>query len=214
MTKRIFISGTDTGVGKTSFTAAWLQQLNQKGYTTQAIKPIASGGDEDALALQAAMSLDLPLKQVNPIRFDEPIAPHIEAMKNNFILDANLILQAVETNIDTRADLCLIEGAGGWLCPLNNQETYADAVIRAAWPVILVVGLRLGCLNHTMLTIHQMQRYNIEVLGWVANVLSEPMPYLFENIAYLEESIPAPRIATFHSGHRLSEVVTSPALNL
>jgi len=225
MTQLFFITGTDTDAGKTSFAVAWLKHLNSQGFLTQGIKPIASGGlstpkgvhNDDALAIQSAMSLTLPYSQINPIALTDPIAPHIAAEREGRSLKAADIIEMVESRVDPRADVCLIEGAGGWFTPLNSHETYADVVTQANWPVIVVVGMKLGCLNHALLTMANLTQRGIQTVGWIANIMVEPMTALSENLAYLDSALPVPRLATLHSQHRLSvgklaESVTSPAL--
>lgn len=212
MSEIFFVTGTDTGIGKTSFISAALGFLNQQGFETQAIKPIASGArfdngryfNEDAEILLDSMSFKLPYSQVNPWVFPSAIAPHLAAAEMQETLSADAIVNRIETLIDPRADYVFIEGAGGCMIPLNQKETLLDLMQQGGWPAIVVVGMKLGCLNHALLTVEQLQRSGIRMAGWVANLLSEPMPYWQENIETLDARLGIPRIGTLYSDRRLS----------
>lgn len=179
MTKKFFITGTDTHVGKTYISVALLKAFRKKGFTTLGIKPIASGCihnngklySEDALALQEASSIALPYEKINPFAFLEPIAPHIAAKKASVELNIRLVKEKCFEAINFPADVCIVEGAGGWLLPLNDQELLSDFVLEMGFKIILVVGIRLGCINHALLTYEVMKNNNANLVGWVANIM-------------------------------------------
>lgn len=197
---KFFITGTDTGVGKTYITQLLLQQFSNAGFSTLGIKPIASGClyqnerlvNEDALILQNASSVKLDYEKINPFAFEPPIAPHIAAAQAQVKLSAQLLFESCQTALHQSADIHFIEGAGGWFVPLNAAESMADFVKLLGVPVILVVGIRLGCINHTLLTAHALQQNNIPLAGWVANCIDEAMQFGDENIAFLKKKLDAP----------------------
>lgn len=198
MKNTFFITGTDTGVGKTTITVGLLNALNHSGYAAIGLKPIASGvderGNEDALAIQAASALSLTYDQINPICFTPPIAPHIAAAQCGAQLSAADIAQFCQQANQLPADHLLIEGAGGWLVPLNHRETYADVVKLLNIPIILVVGMRLGCLNHALLTVQAIKDAGLQLHGWVANFIDSEMAAPEENLATLSAMIDAPML--------------------
>ena len=186
----IFITGTDTDVGKTYISTRLLTTLNLLGYQTVGLKPIASGCikrhgtllNEDALALQQAASRKLPLSTLNPYQFLLPIAPHIAANKQGIVLTSQTLQDKLTTGLTTQCDIRIIEGAGGWLLPLNERETMADFVSINHFAVILVVRIKLGCLNHALLTAHAIQHTGLPFLGWIGNCMDEDIPMLHEQI--------------------------------
>lgn len=200
-TPRIFIAGTDTHVGKTYVATRLLQAQAEAGLRTVGIKPIASGChwqagqlvNEDALALQIQATCPLPYSLVNPLAFELPVAPHIAAAPQ--ALSVSGLLAACQDSFDVACDRQVIEGAGGWLCPLNATETLADFAVALACPVLLVVGLQLGCLNHAALTYQAIQASGAPWLGWVANRLPPEMPFVAENIEMLSHLLDAPPLA-------------------
>lgn len=197
--KRLFIAGTDTGVGKTHVSINLLNNFKNMGLATIALKPLASGcvqqKNADAVALQQAATIHLPYTTVNPFAFEPPVAPHIAATLSNKNLNAATIAKTLAASFTIAADICLIEGVGGWHTPLNSNESMADVVIKLKLPTILVVGIRLGCLNHAMLTYRAMQQDGANLIGWIANCLSDDMPYSTENIEYLKQWLPVPCLA-------------------
>lgn len=204
MKQIFFIAGTDTDAGKTHIACQLLRAAQQRGLRTLSLKPLAAGAENaveslrnsDALMLQQASTLQLPYADINPFCFAEAIAPHIAAEKNGTRLSAKEIAQRVHQVLNTvDFDYALIEGAGGWRVPLNETETLADVVKLLNLPVILVVGMKLGCLNHALLTAEAIKTDGVALHSWVANDFGKPMPYWAENIAALEQKIPAPRIA-------------------
>lgn len=201
MNNTIFITGTDTDVGKTFVSCLLLKAFNESGLKTFGLKPIASGSEEnahgelvnqDALLLQCNASIKKNYKTVNPISFKKPIAPHIAAIESNIKLSREMICQVIINSIQNKADINLIEGVGGWAVPLNNIELFADVVIELKIPIILVVGIKLGCLNHALLTYHNMLARGAEVIGWVANCLLPDALSIKENIETLKNWIAAP----------------------
>lgn len=195
MAKGYFITGTDTGVGKTLISTALLLLLNQQGLRTAGFKPVASGSErgldglrnEDALALQAASSIDLPYAQVNPYTFEPAIAPHIAAAQVGVRLDVASLVSAYQP-LAAQADAVVVEGAGGWLVPLNESEALADLAQALALPVIMVVGIRLGCINHALLSRQAIEATGLSLVGWVANRVSDD-PVAEENIATLSDRL-------------------------
>jgi dethiobiotin synthetase len=195
-----FVAGTDTDVGKTFVACALLTAANERGLSTAAVKPIAAGCEstpeglrnEDALALQEAMSLDLPYQQVNPVAFEPPIAPHIAAARVGKSVSADRLLGFCRGVIMKRADFTLIEGAGGWRVPLNARETLAKLPVELKVPVILVVGMKLGCINHAILTAEAIRRDGLQLAGWVANTPESEMSCYEENIETLKSLMPCP----------------------
>lgn len=201
---KIFITGTDTHVGKTTITCQLLSYFKQQGITCCAHKPIASGCEvnpegelinADALALHQQQSICSSYKQVNPIAFLPAIAPHLASDQIKLLLTARQIQQALKPCWQNHAEITLIEGAGGWHCPLNRQETYADLVQQQSWPVILVVGIRLGCLNHALLSARAIQSAGVQLLGWIANHIDPNCAYPQDNIDTLVDMIDAPLLA-------------------
>jgi dethiobiotin synthetase len=198
--KKFFIAGTDTDVGKTLIASGLLQAANEKGLRTVAMKPIAAGCEqtedglrnEDALMLIDAMSAELPYSQVNPIAFEPPIAPHIAAMRENKQLSVSRLAGFCNGILMQPGDFVVIEGAGGWRVPLNPRETLANLAIELNLPVVLVVGMRLGCINHALLTAEAIERDGLRLAGWVANKVDPDMSCYDENLMTLKTLIHAP----------------------
>jgi len=197
----VFVTGTDTDAGKTVTAVALLQALYQRGFRCLASKPIAAGADltpqglrnSDALLLQRAAGAEQAYAQVNPFCFAPPIAPHIAAEQAGTALQAARIGAALTELQQQSSDWVVIEGAGGWLLPLNMHETMADVIEQLQLPVLLVVGLKLGCLNHALLTVADIQRRGVTLAGWIGNQLNpQPMPFQAENIRALNATIAAP----------------------
>lgn len=198
--KKFFISGTDTDVGKTLIAAGILEAANRKGLRTVAMKPVAAGCEQteqglrndDALMLIDAMSTELPYNQVNPIAFEPPIAPHVAAMRENKTLSVSRLIGFCNGILMQPSDFVVIEGAGGWRVPLNPRETLADLAIELNLPVVMVVGMRLGCINHALLTAEAIERDGLKVAGWVANRVDPEMSCYEENLMTLKTLIQAP----------------------
>lgn len=195
-----FVTGTNTEVGKTWVSCALLAAAARQGLRTIAIKPIAAGCErtsgglrnEDALQLQHFMSEELSYSQVNPVTLEPAIAPHIAAQQAGLELSLSELVSHCSQTLGEAHDLALIEGAGGWRVPINDAETLADLPARLRTPVILVVGMGLGCLNHALLTVEAIERDGLPLAGWVANTQAEEMPCLAENLATLRQRLAAP----------------------
>ncbi len=198
--KWLFITGTDTDVGKTVIATGFLAAANQAGLRTAAIKPISAGCElteqgmtnADALQLQAAASHALPYQQVNPVALEPAIAPHIAASEAGKRLTASRLTGFCRGLSLLPVDLVVIEGAGGWRVPINERETLANVACELNCAVIVVVGMRLGCLNHTLLTVEAIRRDGLKIAGWVANIIDPDMPRLNENIDTLKQRIAEP----------------------
>lgn len=197
--KAFFITGTDTDAGKTLVATGLLAAARQRGLSTLGLKPVAAGcvrseqglRNSDALALQAQTSIALAYEQINPIALEAAIAPHIAAQQEKRTLSADRLAGFCRSSLN-QVDFTLVEGAGGWRVPLNPRETLADLAQILRLPVVLVVGVRLGCINHTLLTAEAIRHDGLPLAGWVANVLDGDMPALQENIASLAQRLPAP----------------------
>ncbi|MBI5658181.1 MAG: dethiobiotin synthase [Nitrosomonadales bacterium] len=191
-----FVTGTDTGVGKTLVCCALLRAFAVRGRRVAGFKPVAAGCGEDehngdALALRAASSMPLTYGQVNPYCFRHAIAPHLAAKHSGVRIELTRILASYR-ELAGQADEVIVEGAGGFLVPLNDRQTGADLAQLLGLPVILVVGLRLGCLNHALLTAAAIAASGLTLAGWAANVPDADLPALRENIAALRERLAAP----------------------
>lgn len=197
--KAFFITGTDTNVGKTLIAAGLLIAAKNKGLTTAALKPVAAGCEKteeglrnaDALLLQSVITQPLVYDQINPYALEAAIAPHIAAQQEKRSLSVDR-LSGFCRGVLSSADFTLLEGAGGWRVPINSRETLADLAKNLQLPVILVVGIRLGCINHALLTFEAIVRDGISVAGWVANCIDADMPALQENIDGLRTRLPVP----------------------
>jgi dethiobiotin synthetase len=223
--KWLFITGTDTDVGKTVIASGLLAAANQAGLRTAAIKPIAAGCElteqgmtnDDALQLQAAASHRLSYQQINPVALEPAIAPHIAANEAGKRLSAARLTGFCRGLSLLPVDLVVLEGAGGWRVPINERETLADVACELNCAVIVVVGMRLGCLNHTLLTIEAIRRDGLNIAGWVANIIDPDMPRLDENIDTLKQRIAEPCLGTVPrlddlSPQQVAEHLTVPAL--
>lgn len=200
--KAFFITGTDTDVGKTFVAASLLMAAKERGLTTAALKPVAAGCEKtpeglrnaDALLLQSVITQTLYYEQVNPIALESAIAPHIAAQHEKRSLSADRLAGFCRGVLNT-ADFTVVEGAGGWRVPINPAETLADLAKALRLPVILVVGVRLGCINHALLTVEAIRHDGLTLAGWVANCIDADMSALQENIQSLGARIPAPCLA-------------------
>ncbi|AWB67565.1 dethiobiotin synthase [Saccharobesus litoralis] len=199
--RRIFVTGTDTDVGKTVVSAAILAKMSEANIDCAGFKPISAGCEqtsqglrnEDALMLQHNSKRHHPYHLVNPIAYLPPIAPHIAAQQTQTAITTNDLNEYLNHWQAAAPELLLVEGAGGWLLPLGEgRATLADWVVENRMDVVLVVGCKLGCLNHALLTVKQIESSGLTLSGWVANVGLNPMSELDANIAYLKEVIDAP----------------------
>jgi dethiobiotin synthetase len=199
MTREFFVTGTDTGVGKTLVTAALLRRLRESGVAVAGMKPVAAGSiagpegpaNEDALLLQAESSVRQAYADVNPCLFDPPIAPHLAAAEAGVAIDTARIV-AAHARIRVGADIVLAEGAGGFLVPLDGARSLADLPALLGMEVLLVVGLRLGCLNHALLTAEAIAARGLALAGWIGNAVDPGFARRDANLATLAARLPAP----------------------
>ncbi len=203
--RHFFITGTDTGVGKTFVTGTLMVALRTRGVNVVPMKPVAAGVDpiaagaqstaaqmnDDVAELLNVYGRNIDPGLVNPYCFSEAIAPHLAAQHENRAIDLNTISDAFRSLADTH-DMVLVEGAGGFLVPLSETESMADIPVHLKLAVILVVGMRLGCLNHALLTVEAIHKRGLKLAGWVANTIDPNMSCFVENVATLKKLIPAP----------------------
>ncbi|NDV90938.1 dethiobiotin synthase [Alteromonas sp. 345S023] len=198
--KQYFITGTDTEVGKTYVTRLLLEGATALGKTNVGYKPIAAGCEnvngvwvnEDASAIQQASGIAVPINEINPIRLIPAIAPHIAAAEADIELSGKVITKGLETLQHYEPELLLMEGAGGWRLPLGQGVFLPDIISSLNMEVIMVVGMKLGCLNHAFLTAEAIIRDGLTLKGWVANDISGDMARYNENLATLKRELPAP----------------------
>jgi len=198
----LFVTGTDTGVGKTVVACALVRAFLARGERVAVMKPIASGAmrtadglrNEDALSLIEATGRPLRYDLVNPFCFEPAISPHIAADDCKIEINSSTILDAFEA-LAVDCDRLVVEGAGGWLAPVSRGESMADLARALDVPVVMVVGLRLGCLNHAQLTRQAIGACGARFAGWIANRLGPPMEREAENLATLEERLGEPPLA-------------------
>jgi len=194
--KGCFVIGTDTEVGKTRVSAALLHALAQAGWCSAGLKPVAAGTslmdgqwvNEDVRALRDASSLAMTDAEVGPFQFEAACAPHIAAAQQGQNIDRAAILHAAHA-LAARADRLVVEGVGGFCVPLGDDWDSADLAVDLQLPVVLVVGLRLGCINHALLTAEAVRARGLTLAGWVGNCVSPAMPWLDENIATLRQRL-------------------------
>ena len=199
MTRSAFITGTDTGVGKTVATCALLRALRARGLKAAPMKPVAAGAEwidgqwvnEDVRDLLAAAAGPFPREQVNPLLLRDPMAPHIAAQREGRTITLAPLLSAYQA-LASQSDAVLVEGVGGFLVPLAHGLDTRDLAVALGLPVVLVVGLRLGCLNHALLTADAIRHAGLPLAGWVANAIDPQMAVPDENIAALEARLDAP----------------------
>ncbi len=196
MTQAFFITGTDTGIGKTYIACKLIQQYVAQGFNVVGMKPIAAGCElidgewvnDDVLKLEAAGNVKAPRALTNPYSFKAPIAPHIAAELEGVTIEMSIIKQAFD-ELCKLADIVIVEGAGGVLVPLNNSCDMADLAKALNTPIIVVVGVKLGCINHALLTVEAIKTRNCSIEGWVANLIDPEMPCCSENIATIEKKL-------------------------
>lgn len=204
MAQGIFVTGTDTGVGKTVVSVALLRALAARGRRAVGMKPVAAGIDAgstvspDVAAHAAAASIEAPLADRNPYAFPEPVAPHLAAARARVPIRLAHIVGAYG-RLAARADHVVVEGAGGALVPLNDREDMLDIARALGLPVLLVVGVRLGCLNHALLTALAIRGRGLRLAGWVACHVDPAMALAGDNVAWLGRALPAPLVAQFHA---------------
>ena len=208
MTAAVFIAGTDTGIGKTHAACALVHALRQAGYNSCGMKPVASGcvstpdglRNDDALALQAAGSnplLDYAL--INPVSLRDPLSPHLAASHDGVLISL-LPMRAAFDRLMLGHQRVVVEGVGGWMVPLGPGLLAADIARQWQLPVILVVGLRLGCLSHALLSARAIKADGCRLLGWIGNAIDPTMDAPEENLATLRELLPAPCLGVLRHG--------------
>lgn len=221
--KACFVTGTDTEIGKTLVSSALLHLLSQSGARTLGIKPIASGAEEiegrlhneDVDALARHSSLKLAPATLTPYLFEPAAAPHILADQAGIELDPALIKNMVQAATE-HAEYAIVEGVGGFMLPLGQGRTGIDLAQALQLPVVLVVGLRLGALNHALLTAQAIRTSGLSVLGWVANLIDPEIPYAKENLQTLHDYLPGPCLGVIPrlSAARLDDRIQQAAQHL
>jgi dethiobiotin synthetase len=204
--KALFVTGTDTEVGKTHVSVSLVKALVKHGLRTAVMKPIASGSsnspeglrNDDAVALAKASNVDVPYATVNPYCFQPAISPHIAADEAKVSVDTGVIKQNYQI-LAAQADVVVVEGAGGWYAPISTTQSMADLPQALNIPAILVVGMRLGCLNHARLSKEAIQASGVELAGWVANCIDPALQRAAENLATLERIMGCAPLAVFPS---------------
>jgi dethiobiotin synthetase len=194
MKQAFFITGTDTGVGKTYVACKLISDYVALRYKVVGMKPVAAGGElvdgkwlnEDVLKLEAVSNVKAPRELVNPYSFKEAIAPHIAAESAGAEIKIDVIKQAFDA-LTKLADIVIVEGAGGFLVPLNDKESVADLAAALNIPIILVVGMKLGCINHSLLTVEAIKARKLILHGWIANQITPNMDFCDENIATIAQ---------------------------
>jgi len=194
-----FVTGTDTGVGKTLVCCALLYGFAALGKSVIGMKPVAAGAirsadglvNDDVALLRAASNVEAPPQLVNPYCFEPPIAPHLAAEQAGVAIDIATIANAYR-QLAAVADIVIVEGVGGFCVPLNHNEDSADLAQRLGLPVILVIGLRLGCLNHALLTAQAIRAKGLQLVGWIANCIDPALAAADENVAALTDRLAAP----------------------
>ncbi len=219
-----FVTGTDTGVGKTLISCALLHGFAAQGKRVVGMKPVAAGWDEDGQNADAGVNEDVSqlrassnilaaLGQINPYNFPHPVAPHIAARAAGVHIELARILASYH-ELAAQADVVIVEGVGGFKVPLNELQDSDELAQQLNLPVILVVGMRLGCLNHALLTASAIEACGLVCAGWVANVLDGGMPALAENIEALQQRLAAPLLGTVHFQSQPDASVVAAQLNI
>jgi dethiobiotin synthetase len=212
----LLVTGTDTGVGKTLVSCALLHAFAARGLKAVGMKPVAAGGVErdcrleyeDVVALGAASNVAAPPEHVNPYRFEPAIAPHIAADLAGESITIERIRDSYEV-LRRQADRVVVEGAGGLLVPLGRDIDFTHLARALELPVVLVVGMRLGCLNHALLTAQVLQHHQLRLAGWVANTLDPAMPEFDANVRTLETRLAAPLVAVIPFGPPASAAIAT-----
>jgi dethiobiotin synthetase len=216
-----FVTGTDTGVGKTLVSCALLHAFAKRGLRVIGMKPVAAGAqlingvwiNDDVEALIAASNVNARREAVNPYCFEPPIAPHIAASIQKNIIEI-IYLKKSYQQLSVLADVVVIEGAGGFCVPLNDTETSADLARELALPVVLVVGMRLGCLNHALLTAEAIRARGLRLAGWIANHIDPAMAHADANVAALASRLAAPLLARIAYSDQPNAAVIAVQLDL
>jgi len=219
MNHGVFVTGTDTDCGKTRVSVALILQLREQGIRVAGFKPVAAGGDwrdgkmrnDDALALRAASGLDTPYATLNPYCFAPPISPHLAAAQAGETIEVGPI-RAACAELAADCDFLVVEGAGGWRVPLGRELDIQGLALELGLPVLLVVGLRLGCLNHALLSEQAILQSGARLLGWIGSQVDPAMARLNENIATLRSGLSTPCLGIL--AHPDSQAILEPALPL
>lgn len=219
-----FVAGTDTQAGMSLAAAALLHAAASRGLSTLGIKPVAAGCEEtpdglrsdDVLLLRQYSSIAMPYEMSNPVSLRLPVTPHVAAAQEGRRLDAGRLEGFCRAVLMKRAGLTLVEGAGGWLVPLNGRQTLADLAKLLQLPVILIVGLRLGCINHALLTARAIQADGLQIAGWVANLVDAGMAFPEASAEAIAERLSAPCLGRLPALHHLkvAERVEAAAAHL
>jgi len=215
---KLFITGTDTNIGKTYISVGLLEKFTKIGFTTLGMKPLASGCykendmfiNQDAVDLMRVSSVKVDYRLVNPFAFKQAIAPHIAAEQENCYLTKKKIKQAMLRTLGIDSDVTIIEGVGGWYTPINKKELMADLITSMKLPVILVVGLKLGCLNHSILTAQAIKEARLPFIGWIGNCIDPNMQAISYNIESLKSLITAPCLGIVQYRHKLDHLNLEP----
>ncbi|WMJ08033.1 dethiobiotin synthase [Nitrosomonas sp. sh817] len=212
-----FVTGTDTGVGKTTVSCTLLRTFTAQGRKVVGMKPVVAGSENgrwyDVEQLIAASNIRADREYVNPYAFHPPISPHIAAQQAGVEIDLAMIQHAYQS-LSRQADIVIVEGAGGFLAPLNARQTGADLARALNLPVILVVGMRLGCLNHALLTAQAIRAAGLPLAGWVANCIDSQMLVLEENISTLEQRLEGSLLGVMTFTNEVGSQQQSGLLNL
>ena len=222
MKQSYFVTGTDTDAGKTLVSAALLHKWSTEGLATLGLKPVAAGCEmidgelknSDALALMQHASIELLYSQVNPVALEPAIAPHIAAAQAGVNLNADRLTAYIRGSLMRKYDRALVEGAGGWRVPLNDREALSRVAQELGFPVILVVGMKLGCLNHALLTAEAIRRDGLKLAGWVANRSEPKMSEFDANLSWLANAMGAPLLGTIPHLESPSAETTAEYLDL
>lgn len=196
MKNAYFLTGTDTAIGKTFITCALLQHAARKGLRAAGLKPVSAGTDaagknDDVENIRAASNVALPPEVINTYCLKAEVAPHIAAAEEGVVIEFAPIKAACRRAVEA-ADLVIVEGVGGFCVPLGGDHNSADLAVTLGLPIILVVGMRLGCINHTLLTAEAIASRGLTIAGWVANRIDPAMSHFEENLASLQELLYAP----------------------
>ena len=221
MAKTWFLTGTDTEVGKTVVSSALLQCAAQQGYKTAGYKPVASGSEwfsdelrnSDALTLQQYSTLELAYQHVNPYCFEAATSPHIVSKKMNQPIDFDVMSNGL-SHLQQQANWVLVEGAGGWFTPLSDETFFSDWVIAEKLPIILTVGIKLGCINHALLTQQAIVQSGLTLAGWVANEVEPAGKYQADYLETLQRHLQAPLLGKIPYLNSVKKHDFTPYLNL
>ncbi len=202
MSNGIFITGTDTGVGKTRFTVTLMEALKKQGHQVAGMKPIASGANlndgklmnEDAILIMLHCSETTNYEVINPVVFESPVAPYIAANREKVIIDLDKIIASYD-QLASNGGYVIVEGVGGWRVPISDKTSMVDLVRVLDLPVIMVVGISLGCINHAILTEEAIRSDGVNLCGWVSNQLEKDYLFKQETIDTLKEKLTSPHIA-------------------